>query len=107
MIFQLFNFYKKLNYVKQIKSKKPHEIFLKMILIEFERNLNQGNFVLKYGNVNDNKWNYLKIDIETLNLLVRNFGVDASFSNISTNETPDKIIKLKYCGSDVQLFRKS
>ena len=80
-----------------------------MLFIEFEINLNSGLNILKYRNINDDIWYYLYIDIETLNLLVINYGI-ISTCKISTkftncdNPTTSKIIKLKYCGADIQLY---
>ena len=45
-----------------------------MILIEFETNLDSGVVnILKYKSINEDKWHFLFIDIETLNLLITNF----------------------------------
>ncbi len=79
-----------------------------MLFIEFETNLNSCNNILKYRNVYDNNWYYLYIDIETLNLLVTNYGIISTYKNPTKytncdNETTTKIIKLKYCGADINL----
>ena len=79
-----------------------------MLFIEFETTLNDCNNIVKYRNVDNDNWYYLYIDIETLNLLVTNYGI-ISTCKIPTkhtncdNETTSKTIKLKYCGADIQL----
>ena len=78
-----------------------------MLFIEFQTNLNDIN-ILKYRNLEDDIWYYLYIDIETLHLLVTNYGI-ISTCKIPTkitncdNLTTSNIIKLKYCGADIQL----
>ena len=79
-----------------------------MLFIEFQTNLYSGLNILKYRNINDDNWYYLYIDIETLNALVTNYGIISThkiptkFTNCN-NPTTSKIIKLQYCGADVQL----
>jgi hypothetical protein len=79
-----------------------------MLLIEFQINLNSGLNILRYRNIDDDIWYYLYIDIETLNLLVTNYGIISTykfptqFTNCD-NLTTSKIIKLQYCGADVTL----
>ena len=80
-----------------------------MLLIEFQINLNSGLNILKYRNINDNIWHYLYVDIETLNLLVTNYGnistykIPTNFTNCD-NPTTSKIIKLQYCDANIQLY---
>lgn len=80
-----------------------------MLFIEFQTNLNSGLNILKYRNIDDDTWYYLYIDIETLDLLIRNFGVISTykiptkFTNCD-NPTTSKIIKLQYCGADIQMY---
>ena len=80
-----------------------------MLFIEFETKLNSGLNILKYRNINDDIWYYLYIDIETLNLLVTNYGIISTykiptkFTN-SDNLSTSNNIKLKYCGTDIQLL---
>ena len=79
-----------------------------MLFIEFQTNLNSGLNILKYRNIDDDSWYYLYIDIETLNLLVTNYGIISTykiptqFTNCD-NPSTSKIIKLQYCGTDIQL----
>ena len=79
-----------------------------MLFIEFQTNIKSGNNILKYRNVDDDIWYYLYIDIETLNLLVTNYGIISTYkipTKITNcdNPTTSKIIDLKYCGADIQL----
>lgn len=80
-----------------------------MLFIEFQQILNSGLNILKYRSIDDDNQYYLYLDIETLNLLVRNYGI-ISTCRIQTqytscdNETTSKIIKLKYCGADIELY---
>ena len=79
-----------------------------MLFIEFETNLNYCSNILKYRNVDDDKWYYLYIDIETLNLLVTNYGIISTYKTPTKytncdNETTSKIINLKYCDANIQL----
>jgi hypothetical protein len=79
-----------------------------MLFIEFQTNINDGINILKYRTINDDSWYYLYIDIETLNLLITNYGIVSTykiptkFTNCD-NPTKDNIIKLKYCGANIQL----
>lgn len=80
-----------------------------MLFIEFQTEFNYGNDnILKYRNVNDNDWYYMYIDIETLNLLVENFGI-VSATQIPTiyrcidNPSTGKEINFKYCGANIKL----
>jgi hypothetical protein len=80
-----------------------------MLFIEFQTNLNSELNILKYRNINDDVWYYLYIDIETLNLLLLNYGIISTYK-IPTilrncdNPTTSKIVKLKYCGANIQLW---
>jgi hypothetical protein len=80
-----------------------------MLLIEFNENLSYGLNIIKYRNAKDNIWNYLHIDIETLHLLLLNFGIFSTKIipnkkiNID-NLTTSKNIIMKYCGAPIQLY---
>jgi hypothetical protein len=80
-----------------------------MIFIEFQPNLNYRSNLIKYRDIHATNWYYLYLDIETLNLLVTNYGVittfkfPTSFTNCD-NPSTSKIIELNYCGADIQLF---
>lgn len=80
-----------------------------MLFIEFPIDLKDGLNIIKYRNVNDDNWYYLHINIETLNLLTRNYGVISTYKipteyTNSDNPTTSEIINVKYCGADIQLF---
>jgi hypothetical protein len=81
-----------------------------MLLIEFDSNLtDNGLNILKYRNVEEPKWNYLYIDMETLNLLVTNFGIVSTlrypneYIQMDTPNTPNTI-NIRYCGAAIQMF---
>lgn len=81
-----------------------------MLIIEFSKNLGQ-NIVLKYRHVNEICWCYLFVDIETLNLLVKNFGIYSTVKNINytrkfssiDNMSTSKDIYVKYCGAEIKI----
>lgn len=79
-----------------------------MLLIEFEENITEGLNILKYRNVKDDNWYYLYIDIETLNLLVSNFGI-ISTKRIPTqyicadNPLTSKNIIMKFCNAPINI----
>jgi hypothetical protein len=80
-----------------------------MLFIEFQTDINSGMNIVKYREMNNDTWYYLYIDIETLNLLVTNYGVMSTYKiqneiTDCNNPTTSKIIKLKYCGADIQLY---
>jgi hypothetical protein len=79
-----------------------------MLFIEFQTNINDGINILKYRTINDDSWYYLYIDIETLNLLIHNFGIISTykFPTIYTNcdnPSTSRTINLKYCGADIKM----
>lgn len=67
-----------------------------MLIIEFSPNIKYGSNLLKYRNIDDNKWYTIHIDIETLSLLLENFG-------IISNEYQKKVI-VNYCGSKIEMY---
>ena len=86
-----------------------------MLFIEFETKINYGsNNILKYRDIDDDNWFYLYIDIEILNLLIRNFGIISTikikiktkFTNVD-NPSTGKEINLKYCDSNIKLYCKN
>jgi hypothetical protein len=80
-----------------------------MLFIEFDYNLNYGLNILKYRNIDDDKWYYLYIDIETLHLLVKNFGI-ISLTRIPAQYIPvdnpltSKKIHMKYCDVSIEMY---
>lgn len=80
-----------------------------MILIEFEENLNYGVNIIKYKTVNDDSWYYMYLDIETLNLLIKNFGIIGLLRIpcepiCADQPTTGKEINLSYCGARIKMF---
>ena len=82
-----------------------------MLLIEFNESLSDDLNILRYRNVEENKWYYLNIDIETLHLLLLNFGIYSTKIipnkkiNID-NLTTSKNIIVKYCGAKIEIYCK-
>ena len=80
-----------------------------MILIEFEENITDDLNILKYRNVQDEFWNYLYINVETLHLLLINFGI-LSTKRIPTeniyldNPSTSKNITINFCGASIELY---
>lgn len=80
-----------------------------MLLIEFEENVLSGPNILKYRNVEDDDWYYLYIDIDTLNLLLANFGIISTLrmpTKYICVDTPStsKHIRMKYCDAPIELY---
>jgi hypothetical protein len=79
-----------------------------MLLLEFEDHLMDELNIVKYRNVAEDDWYYLYTDVETLNLLVSNFGI-ISTKRVPTqsicidNPTTFKQIVMKYCGASIEL----
>lgn len=83
-----------------------------MIFIEFPVNLTYGLNLIKYRDVSDDKWYYMYMDIETLNLLFLNFGIISTRKIYGKkiccdNPSTGPIIQIKYCGADVELHCKN
>ena len=81
-----------------------------MLLIEFDPNLKYGfTNIIKYRHVEEDSWYYLYIDVETLHLLLYNFGILSTW-RIPTKaiclDTPitGKKIKCKYCNALIELL---
>lgn len=80
-----------------------------MLFIEFKPDLNNGLNIIRYRNVDDHDWYYLYIDIETLNLLIRNFGIISTykiptkFTNCDNLTTSKNIKGINFCGIDIEL----
>lgn len=79
-----------------------------MLIIEFDENILHGLNLLKYRNSDDNMWYYMYIDIETLNLLLLNFGIIAT-KRIPTqyicvdNPLTSHIVRITYCGAQIEM----
>lgn len=80
-----------------------------MLFIEFEENIIDGLNILRYRNIYDDNWYYLYIDIETLNLLLKNYGI-VSTKRLPTHniciDTPltSKCINIIFCGAPIELY---
>jgi hypothetical protein len=78
-----------------------------MIIIEFEENIkNNEKILLNYRDINNDNWQYLYIDLETLNLLISYVGIISinRFTNkniTSDNGTLSEDIAINYCGSEI------
>jgi hypothetical protein len=80
-----------------------------MLLVEFSPNLTSEFNILKYREINDDKWYYLHIDIETLNLLINNLGIISTYKNPTQYTCCDNIttsteITVKYCGAPIKMY---
>ena len=51
-----------------------------MLLIEFNVNFTNGLNVLKYRHVDEKIWSVIHVDIETLNLLLQNYGINSTIT---------------------------
>lgn len=80
-----------------------------MILVEI---LSVFDNIIRYKNPNDKCWNYLEMDIETLNLLINNFGIistryipnhNPTQKICADNPATGKEITLKYNGAHIRL----
>jgi len=83
-----------------------------MLFVEIPVNFNNGLNIIKYRNVKEEDWYYLYIDIETLNLLIMNFGIISVYRNPTKSiccdrPTTGNIIQMKYCGADIELNAKT
>ncbi len=82
-----------------------------MLLVEFSKEISKGLNILKYRHINEIDWNYLKIDLETLNILLANYGIVSTTiypkDNIERynidNITTGRDIYVKYCGAEIKL----
>ena len=78
-----------------------------MLFIEFQPTLHDGLNLLKYRNIDDDIWYYMYIDIETLHLLLTNFGIISTrripgkFTNCD-NPSTSPIVNINYCGANIQ-----
>ena len=80
-----------------------------MLLLEFNpKILNGDKIIVRYKTVNSNEWVFLYLDIETLNLLLNNFGIIGCVTEINNrcidNQRTGKTIELSYCGAQIHMF---
>ena len=75
-----------------------------MVIIEIQKKLYYGNNnLVKYKNENDCEWNYLYTDIETINLLISNFGINQIKTDPVCFSDNDKYISAIYCDVDIHM----
>ncbi len=80
-----------------------------MLLLGIPEYIEYGNKnVVKYRNVESEEWFYIYMDIETINLLLRNYGVIStkqipSVYRCCDNPTTGKTVRLNYCGAKLQI----
>jgi hypothetical protein len=83
-----------------------------MLFIEIQQEWKHNVNIIKYRNIHEDDWYYMYIDIETLNLLIQNFGIISTvrkptgLTNCDNLSTGNKI-KIKYCGANIELFCKN
>jgi hypothetical protein len=89
-------------------------LFEDILLIEFEARWKNGLNKIRYRGVEEKTWNYLDVDIETLNLLVKHFGIISTCSMYNgqrikciDNLTTSTEIQMKYCDAEIKLQCKN
>ena len=50
-----------------------------MLIVEFSSNVTDDNNKILYRDINDDIWNIIELDLQTLNLLVSNYGYNAVY----------------------------
>jgi hypothetical protein len=84
-----------------------------MLIVEFCKQLTSGKNEIRYRNTNEIEWQYMYVDVETLHLLLLNFGVNATtyyptetlnkpyicVDNPSTTSDP---VNVSYCGASIE-----
>lgn len=82
-----------------------------MLLVDFPIELQYGDNIVRYREVESSDWYYLHMDIETLNLLIQNYGLISTvrtptgFTNCD-NPTTGAEICVKYAGVDIVMVCK-
>lgn len=80
-----------------------------MLFIEFQTELHSGLNMLKYKEVGSDVWYYMHMDVETLHLLIRHFGVISTLKvptqwTNCDNPSTSTAVQVKYCGAPIQFF---
>lgn len=83
-----------------------------MLFIEIPQDFNYNLNIIKYRNINEDSWYYLYIDIETLNLLLSNYGIISAIqyptlSRCIDNPTTGQNVSLNYCGAKINISCKN
>ena len=81
-----------------------------MILIEFNPNFKSKQNLIKYKAINEIKYHFLYVDLETINLLLINYGIVSKFNSynktsilkFSGREDIDNV-KIKHFGTEVNI----
>lgn len=83
---------------------------INMLLIEFEENIEENDFIVRYKSEKEINWSYIRMDIETLNLLTSNFGImstkfvpKVSTSSLTVTSPSSKQFDVTYCGVPITL----
>lgn len=83
-----------------------------MILIEFNPNFKSKQNVIKYKAIDEIKYHFLYVDLETINLLLINYGIvsnlnsytKTTFLKFSGREDEDiRNIKINHFGAEVNI----
>ena len=80
-----------------------------MLLVDIPYYLYSGETnIVKYRNTDDEDWYYMYMDIETINLLLQNYGIISTVQvpgiyRCCDNPTTGKIVNLNYCGAKIIL----
>ena len=82
-----------------------------MILIEFNPNFKSKQNLIKYKAINEIKYHFLYVDLETINLLLINYGIVSNFNShnntifkFSGREHEDtRNVKIKHFGAEVNI----
>lgn len=82
-----------------------------MLFIEFPMHLQPTNNLIKYKEVTGTDgWQYMYLDLETLNLLLFHFGTRATTRPHPTqqcscdNESTGFMVTAKYCGTPIKMI---
>ena len=81
-----------------------------MLLVDIPKYIEYGDKnIVKYRDVESEEWFYIYMDIETINLLVQNYGIIATVQvptiyRSCDNPTTGNYFKLNYCGAELELY---
>jgi hypothetical protein len=80
-----------------------------MLLVDIPVYIDSGDKnIIRYRNVESEEWFYMYMDIETIHLLVENYGIISTIQvptryRCCDNPTTGKNIILNYCGANIEL----
>ena len=86
-----------------------------MYVLEFPAEIWENEILVKYIEVDDNRepakcgWCNIKMDLETLNLLIQNCGMQSIYKMPNQrgncdNGTLSHEVRIKYCGAEIDLY---